>query len=132
MIHLGRILAFCALAAGTSLAPSQAHAQPRPVLQDTYIPRLGASVYASPGYPGAGGVVINYVDPRSPLRRMYSSYFGSFYAEPGDVILSANNVRIRDAEQLSWIVDNMNQRTMQITIYDSKTGRELSGSVQLY
>jgi S1-C subfamily serine protease len=129
MMNFTRILAFCALAAGACLAAPQAHAQPSRTVRSEYVPRLGASVssYSDP-ITFVEGVIINWVDPSSPLRRMYSDYFGWFYADPGDIIISANGVAIRDAAQLNWIVDNVTGR-MAITVRDVKSGRTLSGWV---
>jgi S1-C subfamily serine protease len=130
MMNFTKILAFCALAAGACLAAPQAHAQPSLTLPSEYVPRLGASVSSifDPSIWSGGGVIITDISPGSPLRRMYSDYIGWFYADPGDIIVSANGAPIRDAAQLNWIVDNVAGR-MAITVRDVKAGRSLSGWV---
>ncbi|MGK4003761.1 hypothetical protein WMF31_14110 [Sorangium sp. So ce1036] len=126
---VARILTVCALAAGACLSPSQASAEDTLLVQDHFIPRLGASVYSNPVIYG-DGVVISYLHPNSPLRRMYSDYLGYFHADPGDVILMANGARIRDVHQLARIIHDL-QGVLYITVRDTKTGKILSGRTQL-
>jgi hypothetical protein len=128
MKFLARILIASALLASAGLVPTQASAQTHVPEQSLYIPRLAAGIGPDPA--GLGGVVVQFMDASSPLRRMWSPYLGYFYADPGDSILVANGVAIRDAFQLDRIVAGVRGR-MSISIRDANTGAVYSGYVTI-
>lgn len=127
---IAKILIACALLSSASLAPSRAAAETRIPAHSHFIPRLGAGISLEPSGLSPGGVVIHYIYPTSPLRRMWSPDVGHFFADPGDTIIAANGVAIRDAFQLERIVAGLHGR-MSISILDARTGAIYSGYVTI-